>query len=115
MNAVIRFTREGFHCWPDAPAHRSYLACRHRHLFYLEVTLEVHHDEREVEYHDLLDFCKAHFPGGELHAQSCEMMARHLAEKVADHYPNRHVEVSCFEDNEVGARYIVPTPHVELY
>jgi len=52
---VVRHQVEGFHHWPDAPHHRSYLAVRHRHLFYLEVAVQVAHQDREIEFHDLRD------------------------------------------------------------
>lgn len=101
--AVVRFRVPGWHRWPDASTERAYLALSHRHLFHLEIRLEVFHDEREVEYHDLLDFCKGAFPGGDLGSQSCETMARTLAQQTAARYPGRLVEVHCFEDGEVGA------------
>lgn len=108
MLALVKFTREGFHHWPDAPLARGYLGTDHRHLFYVEVRLEVHHDEREVEYHDLLDLCKCYFPGGKSGGQSCETMARTLAENIATTFPGRLVEVSILEDNEVGAVFTLP-------
>lgn len=101
--AVVRFTVEGWHCWPNAHEKRAYLRYKHRHLFHVEVRLQVFHDEREVEYHDLLDFCKEHFLGGDRGADSCETMARGLAQKLTASFPGRLVEVSCLEDNEAGA------------
>jgi hypothetical protein len=69
----------------------------------------VQHDDREVEFHDLLDFAREHFPGGELGAQSCEMLARCLGMKIARRF-QRAVEVTVSEDNEVGALVITPHP-----
>jgi hypothetical protein len=101
--AVVRFAVEGWHSWPDAQGKRVYLASPHRHLFHVEVRLQVFHDEREVEYHDLLDLCKVWFPGGEMGSKSCETMARELLQKVTAHFPKRSTEVHCFEDGEVGS------------
>lgn len=101
---IVRFTCEGFHHWPDAPPQRAYLAHPHRHLFHVEVALEVTADNREVEFHNLLDLCRAQFPGGEMGAQSCEQMAGHLWAQVACAYPGRQISVSVFEDGEAGAR-----------
>lgn len=103
-SAVVRFSVPGFHCWPGASGERSYLADRHRHLFLVEVELQVFHEEREVEFHDLLDFCKNVFPGGEMGAKSCETMATELYKEVAGQYPDRRLVVSVFEDGEVGAK-----------
>lgn len=98
----VRFAVPGFHCWPEAPHWRPYLAQPHRHLFQVVVRTQVTHDDREVEFHDLLDQARADFPGGDLGRQSCEDMARALATKMAAHY-RRPFEVSVSEDGEVGA------------
>ena len=101
---IVRFQVEGFHRWPDATPARAYLAQRHRHMFHVEASIDVSHDDREIEFHDLLDFCRVHFPGGELGSQSCEQMAAGLAHEITRAYPGRRVMVSVFEDGEVGAR-----------
>ena len=59
----VRFEQVGFHCWPDAPSHRAYLRASHRHLFGIEVTTRVDHDERDIEFHDLRDEAAALFRG----------------------------------------------------
>lgn len=99
----VKFTAEGWHCWPDAPERRDYLRARHRHLFYVEVLIEMKHMDREVEYHDLLDAAKAAFPEGEFGPQACEMLASSLAKDMHQAYPGRRVEVSVSEDGECGA------------
>ena len=81
----------------------GYLGNSHRHLFYVEAQVEVKHDDREIEFHDLLDFCKSHFFSGEMGPLSCEMLARDLRQQIVTAYPGRKVIVSVFEDNEVGA------------
>jgi hypothetical protein len=101
--AVVRLQVPGFHCWPGATGDRAYLAQRHRHLFHVEVKIETFHGDRELEFHDLLDFCREHFPGGELSGRSCEHMAEELLGAIAQKYPNRAVSVGVFEDGEVGA------------
>ena len=103
MFAIVRYRAEGFHFWQDAPDSRKYLRERHRHMFHVEAKVEVAHEEREIEYHDLLDFCRATFNGGEQWGRSCESMAKDLAKKIATRWPGRDVVVSVFEDGEVGA------------
>jgi len=103
LRAVVRFQVEGQHHWPQAPKERAYLRYMHRHLFHVEVTMTVGHQEREVEYHDLLDFCKESFGGGEMGPKSCETMALELLEKLCKKYPGRQYVVSIFEDGENGA------------
>jgi hypothetical protein len=120
MYAIVRFQRKGYHCWPDAPMRRIYLSHNHRHLFHVQVELEVRHDEREVEYHDLLEFSEKifadlfPFPSHGVYPDyiaSCETMARELAKEIATRYPGgRVLIVSVFEDGECGARYVTTTP-----
>jgi hypothetical protein len=105
----VRFTQPGFHHWPEPTKQRAYLGERHRHLFHVEVRLQVQHDDREVEFHDLLDLARGLFPGGELGGQSCETMARSLGKQIARHY-GRAVEVNVSEDGEVGASALTLPP-----
>ena len=102
ISAIVRFAVPGFHRWPGATGQRMYLALRHRHLFHVEVSVPLTHGEREIEFHDLLDFCKGAFPGGEMGDASCEAMAESLGKEVARQF-DRRATVSVFEDGEVGA------------
>lgn len=102
--AVVRFQKQGFHRWIDATDDRLYLENRHRHLFHVEVKLELFGDDREVEFHDLLDFCQENFPGGELGEQSCEQMAIALAANIRERWSGRAIVVGVYEDGEVGAQ-----------
>lgn len=104
----VRFTVPGFHLWPAAPAPRNYLGHRHRHLFGFEVGLGVEQDDREIEFHDLLDAAREDvarlWPGGEFGPRSCEAIARGLAEQIRQRWPGRLTAVSVSEDGECGAR-----------
>lgn len=102
VSIFVRFTRHGVHCWPGAPERRAYLRNPHRHLFHVEVQMEVTHDDREVEFHDVQQFAMANFPGGDMGSQSCEMMARALCGVVSARFA-RVVRVTVAEDGEVGA------------
>lgn len=101
----IRFTFPGFHRWEGAPEHRSYLASRHRHLFGVEVKCLVYNDDREIEFHDLLEESKAFFSEPERGNQSCEMMARVLGEYLVSRH-QRSFTVTVNEDGECGATVI---------
>lgn len=101
---------EGWHAWPAAPEPRAYLATPHRHLFKVLVELEVFHDDREIEFHDLLDFVRSLLPGPNLGAQSCEMMAKSLGHSIRSRWPGRDCLVSVSEDGEVGARVFLHDP-----
>lgn len=103
--ARIRFASPSLHYWANAPENRSYLRQPHRHLFHVRVDIEVRHNEREIEFHDLLDAAKQFWPLKEDGCVdwSCETMAKELAESLAFNYPGREIEVEVSEDGECGA------------
>src|SRR6516165_9572423 len=100
--AIVRFTVPGLHRWPDAPTHRQYLANQHRHVFHVECGIEVRHNDRELEFHDLLDAAEHDFVlQGDM---SCEMAARGLIHNLQQRFPRRSIYAEVFEDGECGAR-----------
>lgn len=104
----ITFKMPGIHCWPTAPEHRDYLRQPHRHLFGVKVATAVDHDDREIEFHDLLDQAKAIFadglegPDALPIGRSCETMARRLGVYLS-HAHKRLFTVTVDEDGECGA------------
>lgn len=102
-----RFQVAGFHHWPDAPDHRSYLRDRHRHMFRVEVAAETT-VSREVEFHDLYDDAfdswVARWPEAEHGSLSCEEIAQQLAARLPDRYDELRLRIEVSEDGEVGAR-----------
>jgi hypothetical protein len=104
---TVRWEQVGFHCWPEAAGVRQYLSTRHRHKFFFTLTVDVFHNDREIEFHDLLDFAKGIIIEQELGRQSCEDLATTIIDAVVAKYPQtattRTIRVSVFEDNEVGA------------
>jgi hypothetical protein len=106
----------GFHSWPDAPGHRDYLAQPHRHLFHVRASLSVTHDDRDVEFHDLLAVVvracvtlgTARGGARYLGAMSCEHVARRIVEALAVAWPGRLIEVDVSEDGEAGATVTLP-------
>ena len=112
----ISFQKEGIHKWPDAKDIKGveFLQYPHRHIFHFYVTLEVMHDNREVEfilfkreleglYTDRMA-TKVDAEGTlQLDYQSCEMMAESLINYIEAVYPDRATQVEVYEDNENGA------------
>ena len=106
----VRFQREGWHNWPDAPESRAYLRASHRHMFWYEVRVNISGLglNRSLEFHDLLDYCRNMTEGPKLGANSCEMLAAGLAHSVHQWLQNTRVDavgviVTVSEDNECGA------------
>lgn len=101
----VRFARHGLHRWPGAHDGRAYLRAVHRHLFHVEVSTDVTHDDREIEFHDLQERAAGMFEtflADMPEETSCEMMARWLASGLAKEH-ERPFTVSVSEDGECGA------------
>lgn len=101
----VTFQRVGFHRYPNAPEDVSYLASRHRHVFKFKVSISVTHNERELEYHQLLNWMNSLYETAELDAsdKSCESLAEELITCIIAKYPDRVVTVDVSEDGECGS------------
>lgn len=111
----VRFQKEGIHCYPAAatdPALKtgdeydvSFLGTPHRHIFHFEVTIEVFHNDRDIEFIQFKRWLENQYSQGilELNYKSCEMISDDLYEVIATRYPNRNVVITVSEDNENGA------------
>jgi len=111
----VRFQKEGIHKYPAAatdPALAtgdeydvSFLATLHRHIFHFEVTIEVFHNDRDLEFIQVKRWLENLYAGKilELNHKSCEMISDDLYEVIATRYPDRNIIISVSEDNENGA------------
>lgn len=121
--AVVRFSIPGMHYWADASGPRSYLAAPHRHLFLFTVEMDVEHDDREVEFHDLRDVARSMAIAAsfgpkpdrladlrDFGSQSCESIARFVALHLSQRYGvKRRIVVTVSEDGEVdGVVELIP-------
>ena len=111
----VRFQNEGIHKYPAAatdPALAtgdesdvSFLATLHRHIFHFEVTIEVEHSDRAIEFIQFKRWLENQYSQNILllDYKSCEMISDDLYEVIATRYPNRNITISVSEDNENGA------------
>ena len=111
----VTFQKEGIHMYPAAatdPALKtgdeydvSFLGTPHRHIFHFEVTIEVFHNDRDIEFIQFKRWLENLYKGGtlELNYKSCEMISDDLYEQIATRYPNRNIEITVSEDGENGA------------
>ena len=106
----VTFRKEGIHRFPEAatnPAYAdvSFLSFPHRHEFWFKVSLEVKHDNRDVEFILFKRELEALFDEKTLSLdfKSCEMIARDLATYIEDKYPDRRIMIEVSEDGENGA------------
>ena len=114
----VRFQKEGIHKYPAAatdPALAtgdeydvSFLATLHRHIFHFEVTIEVFHNDRDIEFIQFKRWLEKQYSQNilALDYKSCEMMADDLYEVIATRYPDRNIIISVSEDNENGAAIV---------
>jgi len=111
----VRFQKEGIHKYPAAATDPnlatgdeydvSFLASLHRHIFHFEVTIEVFHNDRDIEFIQFKRWLENQYSQGilALDYKSCEMISDDLFEVIATRYPDRNIIISVSEDNENGA------------
>ena len=111
----VTFSMNGIHCYPDAPEEVKYLRDLHRHKFNFKVTIEVFHDDREIEFHLFQNWIISLYNSGVISFdyKSCEMLASELIDAICIKYPNREIEVEVSEDGECGAS-LAYEPEIEV-
>ena len=112
----VTFRKEGIHCYPAAATDPtlntgneydvSFLASPHRHIFHFRVSIDVFHNDRDIEFIQFKRWLIALYSGSnsvlELNYKSCEMIADDLYVQIAARYPNRAVTIEVSEDGENG-------------
>ena len=104
----VTFQKAGFHRYPAAATDQklkdvSYLGNRHRHLFKFKVQIEVFHDDRDLEFHQVLNFCESLYQSSlEIDFKSVEMLADDLYTQLIVRYPQREMKIEVNEDGECG-------------
>jgi hypothetical protein len=117
----VTFQREGIHCYPAAGTDPqlatgdeydvSFLASPHRHIFHFRVSIDVFHNDRDIEFIQFKRWLENLYSGTgpynenrvlELNYKSCEMIADDLYLQIAGRYPGRAVEIEVSEDGENG-------------
>ena len=118
----VTFQREGIHCYPAAATDPnledvSFLAHPHRHMFHFKISIDVFHDDRELEFIQFKRWCESLYSGVlELNYKSCEMIADDLYIQIAERYPDRAVWIEVAEDGENGCliKYELSRPNLSI-
>ena len=105
----VTFQRKGIHLYPQA-AHDpnlkdvEYLGSPHRHLFKFKVSVEVFHDDRELEFHQFLNWVESLYDSSVLSLDhlSCEMISDRLWLAITANFPGRECTIEVSEDGECG-------------
>jgi hypothetical protein len=112
----VSFQKEGIHKYPAAATDPnlatgdeydvSFLANPHRHIFHFRVSIDVFHNDRDIEFIQFKRWLLSLYNGKnsvlELDYKSCEMIADDLYNQIAARYPNRAVIIDVSEDGENG-------------
>ena len=115
---TVKSQFEGIHCYPEAPDEVSFLREFHRHMFHVELEIEVFSNDRELEFimvkRRLEEFTSVLLTLGRM---SCEMIAEDIQDHFKKLYPIsksvnpfgtvldrefRIIHVRVLEDNENG-------------
>lgn len=101
---TVNLTQEGFHSYDNAPEEVAFLRVRHRHLFYVSLTIQVFHNERELEFF----MVKKALMSGMASLFSCNLSCEGYAEEILNwalvcYGKEREYQVSVSEDNENGS------------
>ena len=110
----VTFRKEGIHCYPAALTDPklatgdeydvSFLGYPHRHIFKFRVSIEVFHDDRDIEFIQFKRWMEKLYAENtlQLDYKSCEMIADELYQEIQSRYPGRFVEIEVSEDGENG-------------
>ena len=112
----VTWQKEGIHKYPTAltdPALAtgdeydvSFLGYPHRHIFHFRISIDVYHNDRDIEFIQFKRWLEQLYSGNQatlqLNHKSCEMIADDLYVQIANRYPGRNVTISVSEDNENG-------------
>ena len=130
----VTFRKEGIHCYPAAATDPklntageydvSFLANPHRHIFHFRVSIDVFHNDRDIEFIQFKRWLENLYsnngivsnPVLELDWKSCEMIADDLYIQIASRYPNRAVWIEVSEDGENGCliKYEISRPNLTI-
>lgn len=109
----ITFQKAGFHYYKDAEENVKYLKSLHRHLFKFKIKVQVFTDDRDIEFHTLLNEVELWLDSSFImDGKSCEMLSDDLAENLEKYLNSlpgedtrnpRKVEITVSEDGECGS------------
>jgi hypothetical protein len=105
----VTFRREGIHQYPAALedpklADVNFLGYPHRHIFHFRVSIDVFHNDRDIEFIQFKRWLESLYSTSTLilDFKSCEMIADDLYVQIASKYPERNVTINVSEDGENG-------------
>ena len=126
----VTFQKEGIHKYPAALTDPmlatgdeydvSFLGYPHRHMFHFRVSIDVFHNDRDIEFIQFKRWLVSLYNGNDsvlaLDYKSCEMIADDLYLQIAARYPDRAIIIEVSEDGENGCtiNYNTTQPHLTI-
>jgi len=126
----VTFQKEGIHKYPAALTDPmlatgdeydvSFLGYPHRHIFHFRVSIDVFHNDRDIEFIQFKRWLVSLYNGNDsvlaLDYKSCEMIADDLYLQIAARYPDRKIIIEVSEDGENGCTidYNTTQPHLTI-
>ena len=111
----VTFQKEGLHKYPAAlddpnlatgdEYDVSFLGYIHRHIFKFRISIEVFHDDRDIEFIQFKRWLEKLYAESTLTLdfKSCEMISDDLYLQISERYPSRDVIIEVSEDGENGS------------
>lgn len=101
----VRTQFEGFHHYPsagDIDPRIKFLEHEHRHIFKVEVKIEVTHLDRELEFFLVKWELEKFIKSGNMNHRSCEMIAKEILDDLLfiKYGYDRYYEIVVSEDGE---------------
>jgi len=110
--------KEMLHKYPRAPKPVAFLRNLHRHIFHFKVSIQVFHNDRELEFiifkNNILTWMREVL-NPNMDACSCEMISDLIADKIKTQYPKRHIKIEVSEDGENGVLMDYPLDKIYCY
>ena len=112
----VTFRKEGIHKYPAALEDPklatgdeydvSFLGYPHRHIFHFKISIEVFHDDRDIEFIQFKRWLEKLYDQKtlQLDYKSCEMISDDLYVQITKRYPGRAIEIEVSEDGENGSK-----------
>jgi hypothetical protein len=105
----VTFQKEGIHKYTAALTDPnltdvSFLGYPHRHIFHFRVSIEVNHNDRDIEFIQFKRWLENLYTANtlQLDFKSCEMIAEDLIQEITTKYPGRNINIQISEDGENG-------------
>ena len=99
----VTLQKEFIHQYKDAPEEVSYLRYPHRHIAHIKASIQVEHNDREIEFIMMKHYLEEKINLLGITTSSCEQIAEYVIIYLQERYGRgRDIKVEVSEDGENG-------------